>query len=101
VAIASGKAGWWAHATREERRLKVFLGKLHADERIPTEEVTWTPSGESLPQKAWVSNFTHPELSGYYVPTWWCTVCDTQVTPDGQCPDHPDAETAPTLERVE
>ncbi len=27
VAIASGKAGWWAHATREERRMRRMVAQ--------------------------------------------------------------------------
>jgi hypothetical protein len=30
VAIASGKAGWWAHATREERRQKRMIHRAEA-----------------------------------------------------------------------
>jgi hypothetical protein len=27
VGVASGKAGWWAHATREERRMRRMVGR--------------------------------------------------------------------------
>ena len=30
VGVASGRAGWWAHAVVEERRMRRLLARIHA-----------------------------------------------------------------------